>query len=338
MNEVTTIGLDLAKNVFELHGVNRHGKAVLRKTVSRSKLLPTLANLPPCVIGIEACGGAHYWGREIGKLGHEVRIMAPQFVVPYRRRGKNDANDAEAICEAVSRPNMHFVAIKSPEQQSGLMIHRVRESIKEARTAAINQIRGLLMEFGVVLRQGAHTFSRRLAEALADSDLPQEALSVFAEMRGHLLILEERLAEYDRKIAQLAQEETAKRLAEIPGVGPVTATALVATVSDARIFRNGREMAAWAGLVPRQHSSGGKSRLGRITKRGDSYIRSLCVQGALIVIRHLREKNDPRSQWIRSLVARRGVHKAAVALAAKTLRVAWAIMARDERYRPALVQ
>ena len=338
MNEVTTIGIDLAKNVFELHGVNRRGKSVLRKTVSRSKLLPTLANLPPCVIGIEACGGAHYWAREIGKLGHEVRIMAPQFVVPYRRRGKNDANDAEAICEAVSRPNMHFVAIKSPEQQSGLMIHRVRESIKEARTAAINQIRGLLMEFGVVLRQGAHTFSRRLAEALADSDLPQEALSVFAEMRGHLLILEERLAEYDRKIAQLAREETAKRLAEIPGVGPVTATALVATVSDARIFRNGREMAAWAGLVPRQHSSGGKSRLGRITKRGDSYIRSLCVQGALIVIRHLGEKSDPRSQWIRSLVARRGVHKAAVALAAKTLRVAWAIMARDERYRPARVQ
>lgn len=318
MNEVTTIGIDLAKNVFELHGVNRCGKSVLRKTVSRSKLLSTLANLPPCVIGIEACGGAHYWAREIGKLGHEVRIMAPQFVVPYRRRGKNDANDAEAICEAVSRPNMHFVAIKTPGQQLGLMIHRVRESIKEARTAAINQIRGLLMEFGIVL--------------------PQEALSVFAEMRGHLLILEERLTEYDRKIAQLAREETARRLAEIPGVGPVTATALVATVSDARIFRNGREMAAWAGLVPRQNSSGGKSRLGKITKRGDSYIRSLCVQGALIVIRHLGEKNDPRSQWIRSLVARRGVHKAAVALAAKTLRVAWAIMARDERYRPALVQ
>ena len=338
MNEVTTIGIDLAKNVFELHGVNQRGKSVLRKTVSRSKLLPLLANIPPCLIGIEACGGAHYWAREIGKLGHEVRIMAPQFVVPYRRRGKNDANDAEAICEAVSRPNMHFVAIKTPEQQSGLMIHRVRESIKEARTAAINQIRGLLMEFGMVLPQGAHSFSRRLAEALADGDLPQEALSVFAEMRGHLLVLEERLAEYDRKIAQLAQEDTARRLAEIPGVGPVTATALVATVSDARIFRNGREMAAWAGLVPRQNSSGGKSRLGRITKHGDSYIRSLCVQGALIVIRHLGEKNDPRSQWIRSLVARRGVHKAAVALAAKTLRVAWAIMARDERYRPALVQ
>lgn len=336
MSEITTIGIDLAKNVFELHGVDARGKPVLRKTLTRRNLLPTLANFRPCLIGIEACGGAHHWARELRKLGHDVRIMAPQFVIPYRKNGKNDANDAEAICEAVSRPSMNFVAIKTSEQQAMLLVHRVRESVKEARTAAINQIRGLLTEFGIVLPQGAKTFSRKLVEALANSDLPQEALAVFAEMRGHLLILEERLADYDRKIAQMAQEETARRLAEIPGVGPVTATALVATVGDARIFRNGREMAAWAGLVPRQHSSGGKHRLGRITKHGDSYIRSLCVQGALIVIRHLGEKMDPRSRWIRSLVARRGIHKAAVALAAKTLRVAWAVMARGERYRPAI--
>ena len=192
MNEITTIGIDLAKNVFELWGVDHLGKPVLRKTVSRAKLLPILANIPPCLVGMEACGGAHYWAREISKLGHDVRMIAPQFVIPYRKSGKNDANDAEAICEAVSRPHMRFVAIKSPEQQSALLVHRVRESIKEARTATINQIRGLLMEFGMILPQGAATFSRKLVELLADSSLPQEALAVFAEMRGHLLALEQR--------------------------------------------------------------------------------------------------------------------------------------------------
>jgi transposase len=284
---------------------------------------------------MEASGGAHHWAREIGKLGHEVRIIAPQFVAPYRKSGKNDANDAEAICEAVGRPNMRFVAIKSPEQQAALTVHRVREAIKTERTALINQIRGLLQEFGMVLPQGAATFSRRLLDLLQTAELPAEAISVFAELRGHLLRLQERLAEYDRKIARMAQDETARRLVEIPGVGPVIATATVATVGDAKLFRNGRELAAWVGLVPRQSSSGGQFRLGRITKHGDRYLRTLFVQGALAVIHHLGEKTDPQSQWIRSLIARRGIQKAAVALAAKMVRTSWVLMARGEHYRMA---
>ena len=335
MKEITTLGIDLAKNIYQLHGVDRHGKSVLKKAVSRAKLLETLANIPPCLVGIEACGGAHHWAREIGKLGHQVRIIAPQFVSPYRKSGKNDANDAEAICEAVARPNMRFVAIKAPEQQAALVVHRAREAIKAERTALINQIRGLLQEFGIVLPQGAATFSKRLVEVLEDSGMPLEAVSVFAELRGHLLRLEERQADYDRKIARLAQDETAQRLAEIPGVGPVTATAVVASVGDAKLFRNGRELAAWVGLVPKQSSSGGKTRLGRITKHGDSYLRTLFVQGAMTVIQHLGEKTDPRSQWIRNLVARRGTQKAAVALAAKTVRTVWVLMAREEHYRRA---
>jgi len=335
MHEITTIGVDLAKQTFQLHGVDRHGKAVLRKTVSRAKLLESFVNLPPCLVGLEACGGAHHWAREIGKLGHEVRIIAPQFVAPYRKSGKNDANDAEAICEAVGRPNMRFVAIKTPEQQAALTVHRVREAIKTERTALINQIRGLLQEFGIVLPQGAATFCKRLLEVLQTTELPGETTSVLAELRGHLLRLKERLAEYDRKIARLAKDETAQRLAEIPGVGPVIATAVVATVGDATLFRNGRELAAWVGLVPRQSSSGGHCRLGRITKHGDSYLRTLFVQGAMTVIRHLGEKTDPRSQWIRSLIARCGIQKAAVALAAKMVRTSWVLMARGEHYRMA---
>jgi len=335
MKEVITIGIDLAKNVFQLHGVDRHGKPSLRKMVTRAKLLETLANLPPCLIGIEACGGGHHWARKIAELGHTVRMIAPQFVVPYRKSGKNDANDAEAICEAVTRPNMRFVPIKSQEQQAALTLHRVRESIKVDRTALINRIRGLLQEFGIVLPQGAAKFSRRLLEAITDADMPLDAIAIFAALRGDLLRLDERLAECDQRIAHLAQEETAQRLAGIPGIGPVTATAVVATVGDANLFRNGRELAAWVGLVPKQSSSGGKTRLGRITKHGDSYLRTLFVQGAMTVIRHVGEKSDPRSQWIRNLVSRRGVQKTAVALAAKMARTAWALMARGESYRVA---
>ncbi|MBU2846805.1 IS110 family transposase [Acidithiobacillus ferriphilus] len=336
MKDITTIGIDIAKNVFQLHGVDRHGKTSLRKTVTRAKLLVTLANLPPCLIGIEACGGAHHWARKITQLGHTVRMVAPQFVVPYRKSGKNDANDAEAICEAVARPNMRFVPIKTPEQQAALTLHRVRESIKVDRTALINRIRGLLQEFGIVLPQGAAKFPQRLLEAITDADMPMEAIGLFAALRGDLLRLDERLAECDQRIARLAQEETAQRLAEIPGIGPVTATAVVATVGDAKLFRNGRELAAWVGLVPRQSSSGGKTRLGRITKHGDSYLRTLFVQGAMTVIRHVGEKSDPRSQWIRDLVNRRGVQKTAVALAAKMVRTAWALMAWEESYRMAV--
>ena len=335
MKEIKILGIDLAKNVFQLHGVDAAGKPALRKNVSRGKLMETLANFPRCLIGIEACGGAHYWAREISKLGHEVRIMAPQFVAPYRKSGKNDLNDAEAICEAVSRPHMRFIAVKTEAQQSALMVHRVRASINTERTALINQMRGLLQEFGFVIAKGASNFSKRFLEVLEKENLPLDAVEVLAELRGHLLTLEDRLAKYDRMIARMLKDEMVARVMTIPGVGPVTATAVVATVGDAKVFHNGREMAAYVGLVPRQNSSGGKTRLGRITKLGDSYLRSLFVQGALIVIRHLGDKKDTRSQWIRSLVERRGVKKAAVALAARMVRIAWALMARNEPYKPA---
>ena len=335
MKEIKILGIDLAKNIFQLHGVDAAGKPALRKNVSRGKLMETLANFPRCLIGIEACGGAHYWAREISKLGHEVRIMAPQFVAPYRKSGKNDLNDAEAICEAVSRPHMRFVAVKTEAQQSALMVHRVRASINTERTALINQMRGLLQEFGFVIAKGASNFSKRFLEVLEKENLPLDAVEVLAELRGHLLTLEDRLAKYDRMIARMLKDEMVARVMTIPGVGPVTATAVVATVGDAKVFHNGREMAAYVGLVPRQNSSGGKTRLGRITKLGDSYLRSLFVQGALIVIRHLGDKKDTRSQWIRSLVERRGVKKAAVALAARMVRIAWALMARNEPYKPA---
>ncbi len=284
---------------------------------------------------MEASGRAHHWAREIGQLGHEVRILAPHLVAPYRKSGKNDANDAWAICEAVGRPNLRFVAIKSPGQQAALTVHRVREAIQTERTAFINQIFGLLQEFGVVLPQGAATFSRRLLDLLQTAELPVEAISVFAELRGHLLRLQERLAEYNRKIMRMAQDETAQRLVEIPGIGPVIATATVATVGDAKLFRSGRELAAWVGLVPRQSSSDGQCRLGRITKHGDRHLRTLFVQGALAVIHHLGEKTDPQSQWIQSMIARRGIQKAAVALAAKMVRTSRVLMARGEHYRVA---
>ena len=335
MKEIKILGIDLAKNVFQLHGVDAAGKPALRKNVSRGKLMETLANFPRCLIGIEACGGAHYWAREISKLGHEVRIMAPQFVAPYRKSGKNDLNDAEAICEAVSRPHMRFIAVKTEAQQSALIVHRVRASVNTERTALINQMRGLLQEFGFVIAKGASNFSKRFLEVLEKENLPLDAVEVLAELRGHLLTLEDRLAKYDRMIARMLKDEMVARVMTIPGVGPVTATAVVATVGDAKVFHNGREMAAYVGLVPRQNSSGGKTRLGRITKLGDSYLRSLFVQGALIVIRHLGDKKDTRSQWIRSLVERRGVKKAAVALAARMVRIAWALMARNEPYKPA---
>lgn len=337
MKEITILGIDLAKNVFQLHGIDATGKPVLRKAVSRRKLMETLVNLQPCLIGIEACGGAHNWAREMIKLGHEVRIMAPQFVAPYRKSGKNDINDAEAICEAVSRPHMRFVAVKTEAQQSALMVHRVRSSINTERTALINETRGLLQEFGVVLAKGASTFSKRFLEVLEMENLPLAAVEVLTELREHLLTLEDRLAKYDRMITRMLKDEMVARVMAIPGVGPVTATAVVATVGDAKLFHNGRELAAYIGLVPRQNSSGGKTRLGRITKQGDSYLRSLFVQGALVVIRHLGDKRDPRSVWIRSLVERRGTKKAAVALAAKTVRVVWVLMARQEYYNPATV-
>lgn len=336
MKQIRRIGVDLAKNVFQVHGVDHHERVVLRRALSRAKLREFFAQLPPCLIGMEACGSAHHWARELERLGHRVRLMAPQFVSPYRKNDKNDGNDAEAICEAMGRPNMRFVPVKDAEQQAVLCVHRARSLLVAERTGLINQIRGLLGEYGIVVGQGASRLRRALPELLeaADNGLPALAREVFAERYSHLQGLDERIEAYDQRLRALAQQMApARRLMQVPGVGPLTATAVVATVGDAQMFRNGRQFAAWLGLVPRQHSTGGKPRLGRITKRGDAYLRTLLVHGARSVL--CRPGEDPRRRWAQALVQRRGFNKAAVALAAKQARLLWALLARPDDYRPA---
>lgn len=338
--EITRIGIDLAKEVLEVYGVDRHGKAVLRKTLRRSKFLEFFARLEPCLIGMEACGSAHHWARELAKLGHTVKLIAPQFVRPYRKNDKNDRNDAEAICEALGRPNMRFVPVKDVEQQAVLCVHRARALLVGERTALVNQTRGLLAEYGIVVCQGVRALRARLPEILEDAEngLPALARETFAELHERLLALEQRVQAYDRRIAALARDsESARRLMQLEGVGPLTATALVATVGDARAFNNGRQFAAWLGLVPRHFATGGKARMGRITKRGDVYLRTLLVHGARSVLRTLSRRNDAKSQWISQVKARRGYNKAAVALAAKHARILWAMLAHDSAYRPAEV-
>lgn len=334
--DATTIGIDLAKSVFSLHGVDAHGKVVLRRQLSRSKLLAFMANLPPCRVGMEACSGAHYWARQFQKLGHTVGIMAPRFVAPYRKSGKNDDNDAEAICEAVSRPSMRFVPVKSAEQQALLVLHRVRQGLVEDRTAAINQVRGLLAEFGLVMPRGRQAAQAALPQILEDAEngLPLLARRLLADVYRRIVELNAQLAAYDRELEVLAQQsEVVQRLLTIPGVGPVTATAMAASVNDAKQFANGRQLAAWLGLVPRQYSSGGKTKLGRITKQGDAYLRTLLVHGSRSVLLRAGGKSDRVSVWLQQLVARRGLKKACVALAAKTARIIWAVLARQETYR-----
>ena len=272
MRHVTRIGIDLAKHVFQLHGVDDRGHTVLRRRVSRTELPPFVAQLRPCLIGMEACGSAHYWARTLTALGHDVRLIAPQSVAPYRKNDKNDGNDAEAICEAVGRPHMRFVLIKTVEQQAVLTVHRARQLVLAERTALVNQARGLLAEYGLIVPTGIGALRRTLPELLATPALPALAREVFADLADRWRALDERIAAYERRVAQVAhQTETAQRLLQVPGVGPVTATALVATVGNARASKNGRQFAAWLGMVPRQHSSGGTRRLGRITKRGDVY-------------------------------------------------------------------
>jgi len=338
MKEIKRIGIDLAKSVFQAHGVDAHEHVALRKRLTRGRVLAFFAQLPPCQIGMEACGSAHYWARELRKLGHEVRLIAPQFVTPYRKNDKNDGNDAEAICEALGRPRMRFVPIKNAEQQAVLCVHRARSLLVGERTALVNQIRGLLAEYGMVVAQGVVRLRHALPGILEDGEngLPLLAREVFADLYARLQALEAGVAAYDRRIAQLARTMApAKRLMQVEGVGPLTATALVATVGDARLFKNGRQLAAWLGLVPRQHSTGGKSRLGRITKRGDVYLRTLLVHGARSVLRHLAAKGDAKSRWGTALAARRGFNKAAVALAAKHARILWALLAHDTDYQRA---
>lgn len=327
MDNVTTVRIDLAKNVFSLHGVNERGGVVLRKTISRSRLAELVAQLPPCLIGLEACSGAHEWARRFGRFGHCVKLMAPKFVAPYRKSGKNDRNDAEAICEAVSRPNMRFVPVKSVEQQSDLSLHRVRCGFVEERTATWNRIRGLLAEFGEVFPQGAQHV-RRGAAALLEK-LPPRAARCVGDLLEHAERLSERVREYEREIRLSVRDNAlAQRAQSRQGIGPITASALVATVGNGHDFKSGRQFAAWLGMVPRRYSTGGKTRLGHITKHGDAYLRTLLVMGARSVLQRAARQSDPLSRWALALQSRRGYHRACVAIAAKNARIAWALLAK----------
>jgi len=334
MDKVTTVGIDLAKNTFSVHGVDAAGNVLLRKNVSRARLTALIAQLAPCVIGLEACSGAHEWARRFQVFGHTVKIMAPKFVVPYRRSGKNDGNDAEAICEAVQRPSMRFVPVKSVEQQSILSMHRVRQGFIEERTATINRIRGLMSEFGVVLPARAVEVKR--GAGVAATALPSMARSAIDDLISHLAVLDERIDSYDRQLQAIARsDETVKRLMTVPGVGPLGALATVATVGNAHEFRNGRQFAAWLGLVPRQWSTGGKARLGRITKHGDAYLRTLLIMGARAALQMASVRSDKMSRWAMALKERRGYHRAVVALAAKNARILWALLTRQSDFHTA---
>jgi transposase len=333
MEKITTVGIDLAKSVFSLHGVDEAGRVVLKRTVRRDKLMEAVAAIAPCLIGMEACSGAHEWGRRFLGLGHTVKLMAPKFVAPYRKSGKNDGNDAEAICEAVMRPSMRFVPVKSLEQQALLVLHRVRQGFIVERTATINRLRGLMSEFGVVLPLRSVTVRRQAAQA-AES-LPELVRRGVGDLLEQRRLLDERIAAYDREIeAQARHCEPAQRLMKIRGIGPTTALALVATVGNAREFKNGRQFAAWIGLVPGQYSTGGKTRLGHISKRGDAYLRNLLVQGARSVLNSAGMHQDRMSRWILELQPRRGYYRTLVAIANKNARIAWALLAKNETLRP----
>ena len=333
---IITIGIDLAKNVFAVHGVDDNGKAALVKPkVARDKLVELVAQLPPCVIGMEACSGAHHWARLFRQHGHVIKLMAPKFVTPYRmsgKRGKNDAADAAAICEAVTRPNMRFVPIKEEHQQIILCLHRTRQGFVEERTATYNRLRGLISEFGIVLPQKVTCLRRDIGAHL--EDLPGYANQCIGDLLAHADALDARIDEYDRIIAKAARDDArSKRLMERPGIGPVSASALLASIGGGHDFKNGRQVAAWMGLTPGQYSSGGKARLGRITKAGDPYLRSLLVMGARAVLAGLGTKQDGFSRWARSLQERRGYWKAVIAIAAKNARLAWAVLKYGEEFR-----
>ena len=333
--KITTIGIDLAKNVIQVHGVNEHGKAALKKQLKRDQVLPYFANLAACVIGMEACGSAHYWARKLQAFGHTVKLMAPQFVKPYVKTNKNDAADAEAICEAVSRPNMRFVPIKNGEQQSVLSLHRARQGFVKARTAQANQIRGLLGEYGIVIPQGISHIAKRLPEILEDgeNDLPGVFRQLLQRLGDHLKELDRQVTELEVQIQAWHREsEASRKLAQIPGIGPITASALIASIGDAKCFESGRQLAAWLGLVPRQHSSGGKPTLLGISKRGDSYLRTLLIHGARAVIRVAERKANHAGSWLAQLMGRRHPNVAAVALANKHARIVWALLAHQREY------
>jgi transposase len=335
---IVSLGIDLGKNQFHLFGVNAVGKRIVKKQLSRSKSLSYLAALSPCLIGMEACGGSHYWARRIRALGHDARLMAPQFVKPYVKGNKNDFNDAEAICEAVARPNMRFVDSKSIEQQDVQAMHRIRQQDIKTRTALINQIRGLLSEYGIVISQGIRNARRNIPLILedAENELTVRFRRWLKSLYDNLCNLDERIAGYDKEVESIARDDEACiRLQAIEGVGVLTATACVGAFGKAQAFKNGRQLSASLGLVPRQHSTGGKPTLLGISKRGDRYLRSLLIHGGRSVVRTAENKTDVRSLWIQRLVRERGKNKAAVAVANKNARIIWALLYKGESYSPA---
>ena len=334
---IKRVGIDLAKQIFQVHGVDGQEKVVLRKQLRRAQLLDYFKKLPPCLIGIEACGGAHYWARELQKFGHTVKLMAPQFVKPYVKSNKNDANDAEAICEAVARPTMRFVAIKTIAQQDIQAVHRIRSELVQQRTAKVNQIRGLLAEYGIVVGRRVDVLRNALPQLLEDAEngLTADFRTLLDGLRQDLIMLDERVDDMDKKIKTLANSNSdAKRLQQIPGIGPIIATALICAIGDGKQFKRGRDMAAWLGLTPRQHSSGGKDRLLGISKRGDAYLRTLLIHGARSALKVAGKKDDPRSRWLQTLCSRRNKNIAAVALANKNARIAWALLSKEADYLP----
>jgi transposase len=334
--KITTIGIDLAKTVFQVHGVDERGKAVLRKQLKRKDLVNFFANLEPCLIGMEACGSAHYWARKLSEFGHTVRLMAPQFVKPYVKMNKSDRNDAEAICEAVVRPNMRFVAVKTAEMQAVLALHRARQGFVKARTAQGNQIRGLLAEFGIVIAKGIGHIGKRLPEILEDGENGLPGM-----MRELLQRLDENLKDMDRQVGELERQirlwhresEPSRKLEAIVGIGPITASAMVATLGDAKSFKNARQVPAWLGMVPRHEGTGGNVKLGSISKRGDVYLRTLLIHGARAVVAHSERKPGQADAWLKKLLARRNKNVATVALAAKNARIAWALLAHGRSYQ-----
>uniref|UniRef100_UPI003F49A8D1 IS110 family transposase n=1 Tax=Cupriavidus yeoncheonensis TaxID=1462994 RepID=UPI003F49A8D1 len=333
---VTTVGIDLAKNIFQVHGVNEHGKTVLKKQLKRHQMATFFANLPPSLVGMEACGGAHFWARKLQAFGHTVRLMAPQFVKPYVKTNKNDMADAEAICEAVGRPNMRFVPIKNVDQQAVLAAHRARQGFVRARTAQANQIRGLLGEFGLVIPRGITNIAQHVPQLIEDAtnELPGSFRLLVQRLIDHLKELDRQVEELEMQIkAWHHANDASRRLAEIPGIGPITASALVASIGDGKCFSSARQLAAWLGLVPRQHSSGGKPLLLGITKRGDTYLRTLMVHGARAVVRYAANKNDAFSGWLHRLLARRHKNIAVVAVANRNARIAWALLTQDRTFR-----